>query len=243
LIQNHSRRSTISEDISSFDYTTIIAVRHSDPYLEEAILSVLRQTLPPARILVVINGTLDSSCSSMALVKSFGGPVEGFLLEESGLVPALNAGLSMLATPYVAFLDSDDIWVETKQENQITLLNSETNIDAVSGVVANFRDKLDGERQFLKSAQASLLGAVTFRSDSFAVFGGFDPASTHYSYLYRWYSQAYGRGLKIFRLDGISLLRRIHSNNGWVREREHGFSELHSELRRIAHGKRESASK
>jgi glycosyltransferase involved in cell wall biosynthesis len=216
----------------------MIVVRPRDPYLNEAIISVLNQTLTCAKILVVVNGSSDPDCESMAVVKSFGNPVEGLLLEELGIVPALNEGISQVVTPYLAFVDSDDLWVETKQEQQLSILNSDSSIDAVNSIVTNFRGGPDGKREFLNSAQSSVRAAVTFRSDVFSRFGAFDPVSSHFTHLYRWYAQAIRRGLAVSRQNEIGLLRRIHSDNGWVKDRQKGMSELQSELRALARQKR-----
>jgi glycosyltransferase involved in cell wall biosynthesis len=219
-------------------YTAVIVVRASDPYLDQAIGSVLNQTLQPEKVLVVVNGTLDSSCQSMSVIRSFDSRVEGVLLAELGLVPALNCGISRVTTPYTSFVDSDDLWLEEKQERQIAILKQRSEIDAVNGVVTNFRELSDGTKVFLSSAQSSSLGAVTFRSDVFQRFGIFDSSSTHFTHYFRWYSQAKQSGLIVHRPDEAVLLRRIHSDNGWVRNRERGISELQAEFRSLMAAKR-----
>jgi glycosyltransferase involved in cell wall biosynthesis len=221
-------------------YTAVVVVRASDPYLDQAIASVLNQSLQPERIVVVINGTLDPSCHSMGVVRSFDSRVEGVLLKELGLVPALNCGISQVATPYVGFVDSDDLWTEWKQEKQLAILKEHPEIDAVNGVATNFRDRPDGTKIFLNSVQSSLLGSVTFRSDVFQRFGIFDSSSTHFTHYFRWYSQAKQNGLVVHPTDEAVLLRRIHSENGWVRNRERGLSELQTELRSLVAAKRDA---
>lgn len=225
---------------SNIDYTTIIVVRERDPFLGQAIKSVLNQTLEPDRVLVIVNGTRNPNCESIRVAESFGPPVTGILVEQQGMVPALNKGLSLLDTPYVAFLDSDDLWVGTKQERQISILNKNPEFDAINGIIANFRDDVQGNRVFLNRAQASLRGAMTFRTSVFQRFGEFDSTSTHFTHLYRWYSNAIQQGLTVFRLDDVVLLRRIHSDNGWVRRRDEGISDLQSELRMLMRQKRSS---
>lgn len=219
-------------------YTAVVVVRASDPYLDQAIASVLNQSLEPERVVVVINGTLDPSCHSMGVARSFGSRVEGVLLKELGLVPALNRGISQVATPYVGFVDSDDLWTEWKQEKQLAILKEHPEIDAVNGVATNFRDRPDGTRMFLNSVQSSLLGSVTFRSDVFQRFGSFDPSSTHFTHYFRWYSKAKQNGLVVQPTDEAVLLRRIHADNGWVRNRERGLSELQAEFRSLIAAKR-----
>jgi glycosyltransferase involved in cell wall biosynthesis len=236
--QNCREKFDVITNSSEVTYTAVIAVRARDPYLDQAIASVLNQTLQPERIVVVINGTRDLSCDSMGVVNSFDSRVEGVLLEELGLVPALNEGISRVTTPYVSFVDSDDLWLEQKQEKQLAILNEHPEIDAVNGVATNFRDSLDGSKIFLNSAQSSLSGAMTFRSSVFQRFGTFDPSSTHFTHYFRWYSQAKQNGLVVHRTDESVMLRRIHSENGWVRNRERGYSELQVEFRALMAAKR-----
>jgi glycosyltransferase involved in cell wall biosynthesis len=176
----------------------------------------------------------------MGVVRSFDSRVEGVLLKELGLVPALNCGISQVATPYVGFVDSDDLWTEWKQEKQLAILKEHPEIDAVNGVATNFRDRPDGTKIFLNSVQSSLLGSVTFRSDVFQRFGIFDSSSTHFTHYFRWYSQAKQNGLVVHPTDEAVLLRRIHSENGWVRNRERGLSELQTELRSLVAAKRDA---
>jgi glycosyltransferase involved in cell wall biosynthesis len=221
-------------------YTAVIAVRASDPYLDQAIGSVLGQTLQPEKVLVVVNGTLDPSCPSMSVVRSFGSRVEGVLLAELGVVPALNCGITRVTTPYTSFVDSDDLWLEEKQEKQLAILEQRSEIDAVNGVVTNFREGTDGTNVLLGSAQSSVLGAVTFRTGTFGRFGTFDRSSTHFTHTFRWYSQAKQNGLVVHPTDQAVLLRRIHPENGWVRNRERGLSELQAELRALVAAKRDA---
>ena len=219
-------------------YTVVVVVRDRDPYLFHALSSILNQSLPADRVLVVVNGASDPCCESMSVAKSFGPPVESLLLKELGLVPALNAGIAHVSTPYVAFLDSDDLWMKDKQEKQIDILEENPDFDAVNGVVTNFKDGLEGEKVFLNSAQSSIRQAVTYRSSVFHRFGAFDPSSNECTYIYRWHAQALMRGLKILDHNEVTVLRRIHSENGWVRQRNQHLQGLHGELRAMALEKR-----
>ncbi len=222
-------------------YTTIVTVRDADPFLGEAISSVLDQTLPPTKVLVVVNGTNDSSCPSMRVTASFGEPVQGVTISDAGLVPGLNYGLRQVETPFVSFLDSDDLWVRTKQENQISMLLEDPAVDGVNCHVTNFRDDPTGKRHFSPPVEGSVLGAVTFRSSAFTRFGNIDPSSTHFTHLYRWFAQARRNGLKIARGGEDGLLRRLHSDNGWVVAKKHGLAELHTELRRVMQERRSTS--
>lgn len=205
-------------------------MRESDPFLKDAISSVLNQSVKPNRVLVVV-GTENPDCQSLSVARSFGAPVDPWQLRDVGIVPQLNFGLSLVDTEYVGFLDSDDMWHESKQERQLAQLSEDPSLDGVNGLVANFRDDSAGERRFLNSAESSVLGVVTFRTTTFSRFGRFDPESTHFTHLYRWTLRAKRMGLKIGTTGEVGLYRRVHARNGWVLQKEQGLAELHAELR------------
>lgn len=87
----------------------------------DAVDSALCQTVPPAEIVVVDDGSDDSVANSLA------GPLQHrnvrFLREKHTSHPGRvrNVGIRSLNTSHVAFLDSDDIWYPTKLERQVAL--------------------------------------------------------------------------------------------------------------------------
>jgi glycosyltransferase involved in cell wall biosynthesis len=95
----------------------------------ETIENLLRQTLPPAEIIVVDDGSVDDS---VKVIRSFGARVR--LLEQSNQGPgaARNAGLAVATGDYIQFQDSDDLLSLNKLEAQAKLLD-ETGADIAFG--------------------------------------------------------------------------------------------------------------
>ena len=87
--------------------TAVIPSYNAAAFLEEAIASVKAQSVPPAEILVVDDGSEDHSVSlaraAGARVLSTGGRL--------GPGAARNVGAREAGTPYLAFLDADDCWL------------------------------------------------------------------------------------------------------------------------------------
>ncbi len=79
-----------------------------------AIDSVLRQTLPAAEIIVVDDGSTDSTAD---VIRAFGNKVRLISLDQRGVSAARNRGIRAARGKWLAFLDSDDEWLPEKSEN------------------------------------------------------------------------------------------------------------------------------
>ncbi|MCB0353315.1 MAG: glycosyltransferase family 2 protein [Bdellovibrionales bacterium] len=104
----------------------VIPVFNRAEFLERAIRSVLAQTSPPSEIVIVDDGSTDDLSASRSLVESRGGL---FLRQEhQGVSAARNLGVRRTIAPWVAFLDSDDLWLPEKLEKQSALHRDNPNI-------------------------------------------------------------------------------------------------------------------
>src|SRR5690242_15112878 len=84
--------------------SVVIPCFNQAQFLNEAIDSALRQTCPPAEVLVVDDGSDDNTAAIVA-----GYPSVRYLLQtHRGLAAARNTGLRHVQGTYVLFLDADD---------------------------------------------------------------------------------------------------------------------------------------
>lgn len=86
-----------------------------------AIDSVLRQTWRSTEVIVVDDGSTDNT---IEVLKAYGNAITYVRQENAGPAAARNRGIRQSQGDLVAFLDSDDAWLTTKLERQITLLES-----------------------------------------------------------------------------------------------------------------------
>jgi glycosyltransferase involved in cell wall biosynthesis len=99
--------------------SVIIPALNAERFLAEAIRSVHAQTLNVAELIVVDNGSSDHT----AQVASELGAV--VVAEETrGLSRARNAGIRRSSEPWIALLDSDDLWDARKLEFQWAALEA-----------------------------------------------------------------------------------------------------------------------
>ncbi len=214
-------------------YTTLMASRDVDPYIADAVQSILDQTLPPARVLVLINGVDAGVAPVEHELERFGSRVEIQRTRQVGMVPALNRGLAEVETEFVAFLDTDDLWEPEKQARQISLLRSDAGLDAVHCRAANFTTSPSGERVSEEPVASKMFTCTTFRMSTFDRLGTLDPETTHFTWQYRWWSRATIQGVTTEYIPYTGVRRRLHGDNSWVRERPAAAKLLFAELRRL----------
>jgi glycosyltransferase involved in cell wall biosynthesis len=84
-----------------------------------AIESILEQTYDNIEIIVVDDGSTDNTDE---VLKTYGDKIRVVHQANSGPSAARNRGIEISRGAIVAFLDSDDIWLPTKIERQVSLL-------------------------------------------------------------------------------------------------------------------------
>jgi glycosyltransferase involved in cell wall biosynthesis len=88
--------------------------------LAEAIDSVLAQSYRDFELIVVDDGSSDATASELAKLAS---RLQFFVTERRGVSAARNLGVSHSRGYYIAFLDSDDLWLNSKLERQTRFMD------------------------------------------------------------------------------------------------------------------------
>ncbi len=96
--------------------SVIIPFYSNVKWLEEAIDSVLSQTYKDCEVIVINDGSKENLDS---IVKKYSNDIVFINKENGGPASARNIGIEMAKGKYIAFLDSDDIWLENKLEVQV----------------------------------------------------------------------------------------------------------------------------
>lgn len=86
----------------------IVPVHNTEQYLESTVRSLLAQTLKDIEIILVENGSTDNSLALCHEVARSDERIKVMHLERGDLSYARNSGLTLAASEYVAFVDSDD---------------------------------------------------------------------------------------------------------------------------------------
>ncbi len=93
-------------------YDVVIPCYNRAHVVADAVASVLAQDPPPAHVIVVDDGSSDDSGAVIRALAADNRHVTAVILpRNAGASNARNVGVALCAAPWVAFLDSDDVWL------------------------------------------------------------------------------------------------------------------------------------
>jgi len=200
--------------------SVVIPCYNGARYLGEAVRSVLDQDYEPLEILVVDDGSTDSS---VEVARSFGERVHSISRPHLGASAARNHGIEHARGDMLAFLDADDLWTKGRLRLQLAAFERDPKIDIVIGHTEQFAspDMPESERAGFRfdpaPTAARLSGALLVRRAAFDRVGGFAPQWETGEFI-DWYLRAEELGLKAVMLPQVVLRRRLHrANHGIVR--------------------------
>ena len=116
--------------------SVIIPAYNCARYLPVAIESVLQQTYPATEIIVIDDGSTDETPEVLLRYPS----VIAIRQSNCGLSNARNQGIRRCSGEFVALLDGDDIWPETKLRDQMTFMLEHPEIGVLFGDARRFAD-------------------------------------------------------------------------------------------------------
>ena len=126
--------------------SVLMSVYNSELYLAEAIESILSQSFTDFEFIIVDDGSTDESNK---IIQDYAGADKRIrhvtLSENHGLAGALNHGLSLANGTYIARMDSDDISLPTRFQQQIAFIDNNPEV----GVLGSRMQVVNKDKQLL----------------------------------------------------------------------------------------------
>lgn len=106
--------------------SVVIPMYNAAVYIEDTIKSVLQQTFEDWELIIVDDCSTDNSVeiAKRAIMNNPRCRIISTLANTGGPAGPRNLGVEHSSSDYIAFLDSDDVWSETKLMSQISFMNS-----------------------------------------------------------------------------------------------------------------------
>jgi glycosyltransferase involved in cell wall biosynthesis len=197
--------------IDSEEVTVVICVRNGANYIQDAIMSAENQSIVPIQILVIDDGSEDDSAS---LAEKRGCTV--IRQEQIGVGRARNNAFRATTTPWLFFLDADDLMSENALENLLAVVKSDASAVGACGFRKNFISPELVETislvdaKFLKVEKSFLPSGSLWRTD-LGIRHKFDEKSIVSDL--DWISRLREKHYHLAETQETVLLRRIHLNN------------------------------
>jgi glycosyltransferase involved in cell wall biosynthesis len=197
------------------DATAVVACFNYGEFLNEAVDSLLSQEGGAPHVVVVDDGSTDPATHEV--IEGLPDSVEVVRQENAGLAAARNAGLALVRTPFVLFLDADD----RLAPGALRVLRQALAEHPEAGFAYGhhrFFGAWNAVMKFppydpLRLLDRHLIGSTTLaRRELLEDTGGFDPAFGLFEDWELWL-HALARGYRGVRVDAVTLEYRRHGES------------------------------
>ncbi len=124
-------------------FSIIIPVHNVERYLEQCVRSVLGQTFGDFEVILVDDGSTDSSGKLCDTFASRDARVHVIHQPNAGLSAARNTGINHASGDYILFMDGDDFWLDESFLERISSILRQHPVDVVEFDAIKF---IDGEQ-------------------------------------------------------------------------------------------------
>lgn len=223
--------------------SVIIPTFNRAAFLREALDSVFAQTVQPCEVIVVDDGSKDNTESVVKEMQAAHPSLRYLPQKNAGPAAARNTGMKAATGHWLAFLDSDDLWVSDKLERQLAYAAKHPNIGMIFGAMENIgpsgkltdaradhwvaqtnpRTNVDDPFALVQAIMDNPIGTPTvlLKRDAVRVNGFMDEKLRYAEDLDYWIRMILATPAAF--LPGVVLRRRIHGGNlvsDWIKVNE-----------------------
>lgn len=199
----------------------VIAVLNGMPYLGEAVTSALAQEGVQTYVYVIDGGSDDGTIEA---ARSWTGPRMSLVADAGhlGACAARNLGVHLGTSPWICFLDSDDVWPSDRTRELLAAITSPAQ-QIATGNMLPFSGAIEPEtirtEQIGLGEPAVCIGSTLFSREIYNLVGDFNDELVVGEFV-EWMARARSMGVSEVRVPTIALLRRHHDANTSVRRRD-----------------------
>jgi glycosyltransferase involved in cell wall biosynthesis len=207
------------------DYSVVIPAFNAEATIAEAIESVVRQTVPPAEIVVVDDGSTDRTAE---IARSCDPRVWLVSRENGGAGAAMTTAMRHLSLPIFASLDADDLWLPDKMAKQLAHLAENPSCDFVFSHWRTFRSDGGTAGVDVASPGWSRTTMATRTERALAIGDVVDPPGGR-GEMIDWLARGRHLGLRMDMLEVVHAMRRIRPGSlsyGRSSERDKGYARV-----------------
>lgn len=188
--------------MTTADLSVVMPLYNAEPWVGEAIESVLERADGLLELIVVDDGSTDGGPE---IARRYGDPVRVIGQDNAGPARARNAGIAAARGDLVGFLDADDLWVARTPDPRRALL-ADPSVDVVMARV----QMVGGDPPRPRGEPVSaLMSALLARREVFARFGDLDESLTRGEDL-EWLTRVRAAGARLEMIDDVVVDYRRH---------------------------------
>lgn len=121
--------------------SVVMTVLNREDFFAEAVESILNQTLEHFECIIIDDGSTDRTREMLSHYERLDPRIRAFSLPVNcGIATARNIGLKMARGEYVAVMDSDDIAMPTRLDDQSRYMDQNRQVSIAGGYVVKFNE-------------------------------------------------------------------------------------------------------
>ncbi len=118
--------------------SVVVPVYNGAEYLEKTVKSILAQDYPAIELILVDDGSKDSSKALITKLAAQDDRIKAFFNANGGVAHARNFAIAQSTADFIAFCDQDDLWLPHKLSQQMPLFaNSKVGL-VYCGAIADY---------------------------------------------------------------------------------------------------------
>jgi glycosyltransferase involved in cell wall biosynthesis len=121
--------------------SVIMSVHNCEPYIEEALGSVLAQTYQNLEVIIFDDGSTDETGVLIANMAKYDTRIIHCYRKQQGIANCLNEALLLAQGEFIARMDGDDISLPERIERQMMFLKTHPDVDMVGCWLKLFGDR------------------------------------------------------------------------------------------------------
>lgn len=198
--------------------SVIVPVHNGEPFIRQALQSVVVQDYRPLEIVLVDDGSTDDTAEvARATTEGCDVPLHYVFQENRGPAAARNRGIGLAHGEIIAFQDADDVWTDHKLTLQLNLLAKHPAANVVLGYTRVVRSTDDGGLED-HPGKAGIPGLVTVLQAALFRRAIFDRVGLLDEKLLRgedvdWFLRALEQNTEMVSHTDVVLLYRRHATS------------------------------
>jgi len=108
--------------------SVVMAVHNGSRFLEEAVESILNQTLRDFEFIIINDGSSDGSGQILEMYSSMDKRIRLFHQDKQGLTKSLNTGIQLSSAELIARMDADDVSAPKRLQTQVEYLSNHSDV-------------------------------------------------------------------------------------------------------------------
>lgn len=222
--------------------SVIVPLYNTEKYIEEAILSLLNQTIKIDQIIVVDDGSTDNGAE---IVKKYP-QIQLIQKENEGLKKTLNCGLSHATGDFIGFLDADDRWKSDKLKVQLDFLVNHPEVDIAFVNSERFKmvniENGKSLEEKIDVMNGKTLPTGLYRKQVFDIVGIFSIEKQFHNFM-EWLDRAQFKNINMVMINEVLYERRIHDSNMGIVEKQNQREQYLATLKAALDRKRSQENK